>query len=75
MGGERWALSFNLLQPFLLELAESVGLLLSKGNLLVKQGLRADKGMSCLCLSPLPESCPVMRQLASLGSSGPGLGL
>lgn len=77
-GGETWALSFNLLQPpptFFLELAESVGHLLLKGNPSVKQGLWADKGIPCLCLSPQPESCPVMRQLASLCSSSPGLGL
>ena len=76
-GGERWALSFNLLHPpsFFLELAESVGHLLLKGNPSVKQGLRADKGMPYLCLSSLPESCAVMKQLASLCSSSLSLGL
>lgn len=79
-GGERWAVSFNRLHPplfffFFLELVESVGHLLLKGNPSVKQGLWADEGMPCLCLSLPPESCPVMRQLASLCSSSLGLGL
>ena len=60
---------------FFSELAESVGHLLLKGNPSVKQGLRADKGMPCLCLSSPPESCPVTKQLASLCSSSLSLGL